>query len=256
VLGGARRRYWPLAVFAFWGMMTGALFYKEILPNYLAPAHPSYQDLFSDESLPSRRRMGIYVGDERAGFSDTTSIRLPEGSYRITNRTEVASERLGLLNPLSANFTLNLNPEKRLEDFTLDLKEPFQAEVTGKVLQDTIRISAQIGRFSIEQEYPFRAEDLLVTSLNPATFPHRLRVGKRWTAKMLNPRNFTVDVAEFQVVKKEKIEIGGRSLEAYQVLMRIPGFQKDLKAWVSTDGEVLRQETPFGFVLEKEAIDD
>ncbi len=236
--------------------MTGALIYAEILPNYFLRATPAYSDLFSDENLPSRRRMGIYIGDKRVGFSEAITERLPEGSYRITNRTEVTSERLGLLNPLTSSFILNLNPERRLESFTFGLKEPFQAQVKGEVLQDKIHIVARIGRSSLEQEYAFQGEDLLVTSLGPSGIPHRLRVGTRWSVRVLNPRTFEVDRAEMRVVKKEKIEIEREMLETYLVRMRIPGFQKDLRAWVSMEGEVLRQETPFGFVLVKEATND
>ena len=237
--------------------MTGLLIYREYAEKWFLPPAPTYENLIVQENLPSFGRMGIFSGEKRIGFSETLLEEMPDKSYRLTSDLEVTTAFLLQEAFIKSHMVLGFSQAKRLQNLKLNLGGSLKLDVTGEVSDGILRLAIRVGNQTLRQEYPFKADDLLVTSFEPfgpGGRVQRLRVGSRWTVQMLNPKSLDMDTVELKVVGKEEVSIEGKETPAYLVRMKMPGLAKELHSWVSPSGEVLKQETPFGFTLVRESV--
>jgi len=252
----------------FWLIMMAVLAHREILPAYRAARQSStgatYARLEEYAEAGHVSQMGIYLGDRRVGRS-VSVFRKVGDEVRLSNDTEVNLE----LSPAAAAVPAAVNGlhavmrfrarilEGRLLDFRLTVSSPpktpplaiVDGYPTGKVLVLRVRQ----GDRTTTQTIPFAAEEVLSSNLTPlVALPERLRVGRRWTIRTLDPTTYAVRSVQAEVVAREPVSLDGVTRDAYRI--EIPYGSYRVQVWVAPDGEVLKQKF-LGFVFLKEQPD-
>ena len=166
----------------------------------------------------------------------------------------------------TANFSLNLFERKTdlyidghawrsyadgMRDFDFVFKSGKHALRAVGMVTDGM-LAAEIHSGGDVQEYSFPIGDSVQLSFGmdaPNIDLLTLEEGGEVYIDTFDPVRMAKGKARVRREGQEEIEISGRSVEATVITTTVSNMST--KAWVNEDGEVLRAETPFGFMLEK-----
>ena len=263
-----------LFIAGFWLVMMALLFRREILPGLAlawreTDADQTYEALINATHRTRTARMGIYwptLGN-RVGTT-TTTIRRIGDSHQISTLTNISVGVLGKLFLLSEDpagagdvapdtaITVTsralIGPKFQLVSFAaaattspraLRLMSIRARTAGGKLL---VTVEDQAGRITT-REVPYDPSSALSQSFSVASSPGGLQVGKRWQVRMLNPLKGSYETAVAEVARRTTLEWNGAPHDVF-VVETAWGLSKAI-AWVTPDGEVLRQRAPFGVML-------
>ena len=245
-----------LGVTAFWATMMGALVKREVLPAWATSTPVGYASLLGPEELLRQSRMGIYLRGIRLGHADTTVQRNAGSGLDLVSRVMLSLEGLpvpilGELREIKTSLIVRVDANKAIDSFSLTVRQPMFIAVNGEVIGDKLRMITQYeDGTSSEKTVPFDASRIMSSSFSPFVGMRNLKVGKEWHVWSFNPLNRGMTQVKVTVTSKEKTTFNGETVDVF-VLTAAHGAMQ-VKSWVTPDGEVLRQETPFGFSLRRE----
>jgi len=246
---------------AFWLVMMGLLIRNEILPNYTVEENAGYASIVRGIQGTEAWEMAVFKDGEEVGTSHTTVDPKQDGSYVISNGTNI-EVRLGMLvSKVQATLEVYVGKDKELDRLFLTVAAlGSRADLTGVREGDKLKIKAALNGQTFEEEMPY--ENGLVSSyFEPFAVGRRLKVGQAWRTRMLDPLSQKFTNAEVKVVGKETLKLAlkkgeaERTFETYKIVM--DWGTNRLQAWATEDGRVLKEETPLGYTLVyREASDD
>jgi len=236
--------------------MMGLLLYKEIIqPQSFIFAPGIGQGPKGFLKLPFRQEwMGIYYQDKKVGFSYTTispQILNDEEGYNITNRTKLFLAMAGEeynLNLEGFSFVDSLYRLKRFEmrvasgDYRIDIK--------GECQRNKLLVSIKSAGNIFRKEIDIKEEVLLANTLTPFYVLPSLYPGRRFTVDLIDPLTLSLGKAEVTVGEKQEYLFKGEMREVMPVEVRYRGISSH--ALITEGGEILREETPLGWVMVKE----
>lgn len=240
----------------FWLTMMGIFVYQEIIqPSSFIFARGNSRNARAFFKLPLRQEwMGIYYRDSKVGFSYTTiSPKVIDGEegYNITNKTKLSLAMSGEEYNLSLDgysFVDNLYKMKRFEmkvvsgQYCISLK----GESSGDIFSITVRSAGEVFHKEIEME----DETLLANTLTPFYVLPTLYPGRSFSVSIIDPLTLTLGRAEVKVGEKEDYIFRGQKRRVMPVEVTYRGISS--RALVTEGGEILREETPLGWVMVKE----
>ena len=248
------RKIAGLTSFLIWLVMMGTLYVREIRPAMISAQRPTYRDYFS-ENVGKVSRMGIYINQERIGFSQTELIQTPGGTSQMVNETELRSSVFGRMTNIKSLMTVNLDSELKLDDFSLAVySDIIRVNMSGIFREGKLLLTLEAGGSRMKRAIDFDPDELIVNSLAPFTSAQDLKVGKKWSVRMLNPVGMTMDNIDMEVEAKEKFIYDGRETDVFRVAMALPGTEEKIYSLIDEEGRVMRQNTPYGFYLVREAV--
>jgi len=246
-----------LGVVGFWAVMMGSLvrhWLLEVKPE-LVPG--TYRSVLTPERENYQTRMGIYVpgeaGLQRVGFTETVFF-YDEDRYSIQNTTRVRMPVHGLLRALSAfdlTSTAVIGKGHQLERLAVLLSSAMgRAECHGRVVDGKLVLAIKLGDQEDVREVPLPPGGIVASSLSPLVALPPLRVGMRWSVAILDPLTLAPRRLELEVLRREGIEWEGRHWDTHVVEIRADVLKA--QAWISRDGEVLKERALFGLTFIKE----
>ena len=256
-----RRRLVILVIVGLWVVMMATL-----ARRYLLEVRPEFVPGTWRFELPRERRdhqwrKGIYLptarGLQRVGHTQTVFYYRADGKYSIQNQTQVTVAIPGFL-PKPTGFDLTatalVGGDFALERLTMRLdSEPVKAICDGHVEEGKLILRATVN----EQEQPPYEIDLpegkvVAQGFSPLMAVPRPKVGMKWDVVVVDPFTFRPSRVEMEVRRREEIEWQGRKVGTYVVFIR-SGLVSAL-AWVTPDGEVLKERTLLGLTFIKESL--
>lgn len=239
---------------AFWLMMMLLLFMADVLPNYTAVDNPGYDTVVGKIEAPVTRVMAVMQGDEEVGLSTTNITPQPDGTYSISNVTDL-QVKVGILEyKFSAVLNVTLDADKQLDQVFLDvnLGADRRARVKGRRINDRLILEIDFAGNTFRENLPY--DNTIISSyFNPFPIGARLKVGQEWRIKLLDPLFGSTKVAVIKVVAKETIKLAVRKGEeprefsTYKIVTEWNSMT--LNAWATEEGVVLKEETPLGYTL-------
>ena len=238
----------------FWLVMMFLLFRADVLPNYTAADNPGYDTVVSKIEAPVSRIMAVMQGDEEVGESTTIINPEPDGTYFISNVTELWVKMGMFQSKLSAVLNVTLDADKQLDKvfFDVNLGAKGSAQIKGKRMNDKLILEIEFAGETFREILPY--DNTIISSyFNPFPMGARLKVGQEWRTKFLDPLSGGTKVAIIKVVAKETIKIAVRKGEeprefsTYKIVTEWNSMT--LNAWATPDGVVLKEETPLGYTL-------
>ncbi len=257
-----RHRLVVVLVVGFWAVMMASLVRRwllEVRPEHLPG---TYRSVLTPERQHYQSRMAIYVSglQERVGYTETVFKYTSGQGFEITNSTRVQRLVPGLLEKLgrfSLDTVMVVNRGYTLEEFSVTLLSPLvQAGCSGRVVgrELVVRTTVQ-GAGEQVHRVPLPPGGLVAGGLSPLLGLPPLRVGQRWSVAVLNPLTpLTLEPqqVEIEVKRRELLEWAGEVLDTH--VLEIRSGLLTSHAWVSRNGEVLKEKTAFGLTLVKERV--
>lgn len=255
------RRLIFIAVTGFWVIMMGTLvrrYLLEVRPEFVPG---TWRSVLTRERRNYQWRKGIYLPRggqlERIGYTQTVFYYRNDGKYTIQNQTHVTVRVLGLLpEPTDVDLlaTALVSRDFALERLTMRLdSEPLRAVCHGRneggklILRPTVN-----GREEEPIEIAMPPGQVAAQGLSPLLALPPLEVGMTWETVVVNPFTFKPSRVTLEVKRRETLRWQGRDMETYVVIVR--AGLAGIKAWVTPDGQVLRERTLLGLTFIKEPL--
>jgi len=248
-----------LAVAGFFALMWGLLLRAHLPVAPSARLQPFYNNLLSPGQTERTSKWGVYFGDRRIGEAETRIWRDGSGMISVRTNTEIhltkaAALVLGLTGTLDVEFTARISPLRGLQSFDVESKL-LNVQVMGTVAGDTMLVTGRFGKDNLKANVPYEEGRLLSEVLSPLTALPPLDeglVGQDWTVDMINPIAGTVEQVTVTVVGFKEATLAEGPARVFRLLFAARSTR--WVCWVTQEGEVLIQGTPFGLSLRREDI--
>ena len=248
-------------VLLVWGGMALALVDRETL-LFSGGGSMAVESLLRDPELFRVRRMGIYEGAARVGWTESRLERLDHARFVMTSKTEAQLRLLARLSlPVTVDSETVLSRAGVPETLTMKLSagsrglDVLVAGVRrGQAMALTVTHNGQV---LAEEEVPLPAGSSFDSGLLPLGDMPGLSIGRTWTVNHVNPITRKTERGTAEVISMEPVEIGGELQNAYRVEVTFPGsgFMRPV-AHIGTDGRLLRLSGIANYVFIREEADD
>lgn len=241
-----------IAIIAFWIVMTVLLLKREVFIPRLTPdrmAGSGYSDVPTDTwmaiSLPDKTQIGFV----NVRTEPETRESVPGTTIRVLGRV-----RLSMFGDISEMIAMGQTWISRTEgvrDFSFNIRSSgHEVDVNGAVEGGFLRAHIVTAGERYPIELPVDNSLRLTTSVgfNAVSFP-ALKPGDTFQIDTFDPLTLSASQAKISCTGTEMIEILGEQVESRVVIVDSNGVKT--RAWISDSGEVLRAETPVGFIVER-----
>ena len=258
-------RYFKFTVLAVWLVCMSWLVRYEAFPHWFEDTIPGYRGLTRELPAVKDSWMKVLWNGEHVGYSNSTMeidetdgredlqmrsqlmlhLQMPDGSNQLRIDTRVSIRDGHRLHSFQVTFFMgNIQGEINAVRDTGDF---FNIELQLKPMMGDARMQR---RLQIP-EHAIIAGPLMDTGLR------NLRPDQELRMRTFDPFSLTGDLSEV-VFRGEGYEMlamdGGEPVHVSRVSMRTG--EMVMSAWLNEHGQILRQETPFGFVLEAATVND
>jgi hypothetical protein len=247
------------SIASFFAVMWGLLLRAHVPTPVAAPVRPDYDNLLKLDEEERFTRWGIYLGPKRVGRADMTVARLQDGTVSVRAVSELkldtASRLLfGLSGKLDVLFGATVSPLRGLLAFNMKSKL-LKSDLQGSVRGGEILLTGHVGDQRVRTSLPYDEDKLLGEAFSPLTSLPELKksqVGQRWTMSMLNPITGALEDVTATVRSYKDIDLAGDDVRVFE--LSFSARTNHWSSWVTEDGEILVQGTPFGLTLRREDL--
>ncbi|MDQ1257797.1 MAG: Transglutaminase protein [Candidatus Hydrogenedentes bacterium] len=223
---------------------------REVIVPYLG-----YGKVLADVERETDTWMGLYAGDDACIGVVNTQVR-PEvrddergQSLRFWSKIEMTVLSFPTEVRLNGNAWASLKRGLREFDFSI-VSEAHKIHIAATIDEGVLKGEIQTGGEVLPLEIPVGDNLLLSSDLGTAALNvPGIEVGEEIFIDTFDPMTLSVTKAKIECIGEESIRYGDKDVLTKVFVTHVGGFTS--KAWVSADEEVLRAETPFGFILKK-----
>jgi hypothetical protein len=233
--------------------MASWLIRYEAFPEKFESSLGGYEGLISRDVLMLDSWMRIMFKGSPIGFSHSTmGINESDPALRhvVKNHLTVRMKVMGLEQQILADTDARLDDQYKLQQFAFSM--------TAK--DYNIRIAAsRAGKdtFDLTMRTPYTKRsstitvprDVVIYSPMTEMAVKKLRPGQKLTIRTLDPMSLSTAKITFHALRKEPITVGDRTYTATVLSSDYHGGKA--LSWIDESGIILRQETPFGWTMEK-----
>ncbi|MHC4480894.1 MAG: hypothetical protein ACYS1C_08000 [Planctomycetota bacterium] len=246
-------------VTAFFAVMWGLLLRAHLPSPAAEPVRPDYGNLLKPGQQERTTRWAIYFGEFRIGDSEMSIERLEDGTISIHTRSEVNLEGaaeflLGTSGVVDVDFRVNVSPLRGPLFFQVG-SEKLKTTLHGRIRAGEILLTGHVSGRKVRTTLPFDQDRLLGEAFSPlAAMPElaKSRVGGTWKVDMVDPIAGRLQQTTVTILSSKEVELAGQAVTLFELHFAMG--RNRWTSWVTEDGEVLVQGTPFGLTLRREDL--
>ena len=198
---------------------------------------------------------GVFYRGNRIGFVREKFTPLKVGG-RAEQEGRFTLNILGQERQLDIAGSATVGAGGELDEFSFRLttasdRSPFETEVTEKVEGQVLVLNIRSGDSTRTERRRLQEPLVLPLNLHRSLASKGLEPGQEYRLRLLDPTTLTEGEAEITVLEREIVRWGGHEEEAFRIRSRFAGLSTT--AWINAEGEILKEETPLGWTLMKEA---
>lgn len=259
-----QRRLVIVVVVGFWAVMMATLVRRWLLEVRPELEPGTYRSVLTRARRNYQWRKGIYLpgkrGLERVGYTQTVFYYRADGKYSIRNITRARVSVPGILDtpvPFELDASAVVGTDFRLERLSLTFdSEPLKANGHGRLVDGTLMLR---GTVNGEERGPYEIAlpqgEVAAQGFSPLLALPPLKAGMKWSAVVVDPFTFRPSKVELEVLRREPLVWEGKPRNTFLVVIRAgPGGLFSARAWVTPDGDVLKEQTLLGLTLIKERV--
>ncbi len=246
-----------IAVFT-WAMTLMGIARYEAYPEYFSRTLAGYGGLLARDVLISDSWMRILYRKTPIGYSHTqmdTDPSSPTHYRTLNNRVQVRLNLMGEKHSLRLDTYATLDVFNQLQTFTFSLSSAaYAATVRGRRTRaNTYLVITETGAGRHVQHMDIPDDVVLYSPMTELAIKN-LQPGHTLTLRTLDPVTVTAVPLTLRALRRERIAVSGHD---YAVTALAVDYQNTtVRAWVTHDGQMIRQETPIGWVLETCTMDE
>lgn len=191
--------------------------------------------------------MTILQSDRKIGYNHRQTTETETG-YRLTERTVMRINTMGLVQDIDLKTAANLNPDKSLSTFNASLaSNRFSFNVQGRVEGKTLHVSTESGQV----EFPLDSPLYLSSGLWDAAASLSLEPGRSFDFTIFDPISMGNHTVQVTFEGRETVFFpNGARQEARKFSASFMGAVES--AWIDEEGTVLKEEGLLDITLVKD----
>ncbi|MDD5771885.1 MAG: transglutaminase-like domain-containing protein [bacterium] len=209
-----------------------------------------------DNSLMKDEWMGIYFNKKKIGYSHWMMVPDKDKNMFLINEQSYMSFTAGGENiKMRINNVAVVDPALKLKEFTSYLStSQYKLKVEGKVAGDRLNIKFISDKSAKYFSIPLKEIPSITSNLNQYILSKGLTVNSNYIFPYYDPFTLSNKNISITVEKKEQIKVYGEMEQAYKIKEDYDGII--IYTWLKEDGTRIREESPMGFILQRERQDD
>ncbi|MBT8334910.1 MAG: transglutaminase-like domain-containing protein [Deltaproteobacteria bacterium] len=193
---------------------------------------------------------GIYFDNKKIGYVENHF--LPEaGALRIRQK---AVMRLNIANQshlVELRLEAILQSDNTLNTFDFVFSSPFyQMKARGSVNDTLVSFSLDTGNSTINDQIQLNAPPMISTSRRGYLLNQGMSKGEKVRLPLFDPLSLTAKETVVEYWGKEQVLVQGRVFNLHRFTEMLAGAR--INSWLDDDGNVIKEESPAGFVFIKE----
>ncbi|MCU0606801.1 MAG: transglutaminase family protein [Candidatus Edwardsbacteria bacterium] len=190
---------------------------------------------------------GIYLQDEKIGYSVTISRTLPGGGRAVSNRAVMRLNLMGTAQEVLAATNYSLDASYHLTDLDFRLDGAARLEISGRVDGRELELVVTSDGSRTTQHLPLDGPVYLPDALDAMIAGKTLQVGRRYDFATFDPASLSVQPAAVTVAARETLAVDGARVPAFRLDIVFSGAVSS--AWVDSAGRTLKEQGPMGIVM-------
>jgi hypothetical protein len=220
---------------------------------------PDYDRLLPEGEEERNEVWDIYFEMLRIGESELTVSREGDGSLLLHSRLRAdvgaATQFItGSAGAFELDFHARVSPITGLTSFDA-MSEMLDLQVFGNVRDGNLHLTGNLGADRIRATLPFDEKKVMGQLLSPMTALPELsedQIDRPSVVELFNPLTGRMQDVTLTITGAQPIELEGEETTAF-TLRAVMGRSR-WNSWVTGDGDVLIQGTPFGLRLQKRGL--
>ena len=192
--------------------------------------------------------LGVYFNNDRIGYVENRFVRADSGDLLLDQKAYL------LLNILKENHAVTLsgkavlNKDSLLKTFSFRLEAPFYSmEVAGEVHDRLITLTMNNGKQEIHDRIPLQSPPFIATNRRAYLLSRDLEKGVKVRVPYFDPFTLSVQDTVVEYKGKEKTLVNGIVHNLHHFLESHAGIR--VNSWLNDQGDVVKEESPAGFVF-------
>lgn len=235
-----------LTVLLIWLVLIGLLLKRDVFISTL--------DLRETAVIKQAARedyQGIYFKGQKIGYVAEIYRPQKDQTVSIEQRASMTLNVAGQRNPVNLNLKAILKENGRLKNFTFSFRSPFyRMHADGRVKGKTVTFTLSTGSATIHNSVELTAPPLLSTSRRAYILKKGIKKGEKFRIPWFDPVSLTAQNTIIEYYGKERVYIHGRVYNLHHFVETFAGAR--VNSWLDDNGEVVKEESPAGFVFIKE----
>jgi len=193
---------------------------------------------------------GIYFDDKKIGYVENHF--LPEsGALRISQKAVMRLNIADQSHLIELQLEAVLRADNTLKDFNFGFSSPFyQMKAHGSVNDTLVSFSLDTGNSTIHDQIQLNAPPMISTSRRGYLLNQGINKGEKVRIPFFDPLSLTAKESVVEYRGKEQVLVQGRVFNLHRFTEVFAGAR--INSWLDDDGNVIKEESPAGFVFIKE----
>lgn len=209
-------------------------------------------------TIPYELWMGAYVGDIKVGY---LSLKIDRAEFDGIKGYRIVNVFNNHLTVLGADLTQVVTTIVRTDENFVPLLEDFSMASGGKTTRvratfknDAIECVISAGSGSSTKTIPIPEDANLVGDAMLALPDTSPEVGKIYKMHYFNPLTLSIEELTISVERREKIDIGGKSIDAIVMKNRTP--MGEMLVWQEPGGEIVQVQAMLGIKMIRQSREE
>jgi len=235
-----------------WVLLVAWLVRYEAFPEYFTHSLAGYKSLLAKDVMVEDRWMRLLFKDQPIGYSHS-SVELDETDpmrhYTVANRLYARIRAMGLDQPVFADTIAYIDAMHVLRRFEFTLSSgSYKMSITARRGKDQqFHVVMKTGNTS-QKSIVTIPDDVILYSPMTEMALRDLEPGEELRLKTFDPATLSPAGLTIRALRREVLKQGGREYNATVLASDYQGLT--VQSWMGEDGTLLRQETPFGWIME------
>jgi len=246
-----RKKIISTLILLFWFVMLGLLIER----TYLRPSSVIALDAATAEGVRATDEwFGIYQQGAKIGYAHSKTIPEAE-TYHFVEESEMDILALGTVRRVKTiiNSYSTKNFLLKYFDFTMQ-SDMTTMKIKGAVLGNKLVLDITTGGQTRTEKIHLVRPPYLSPNIKPAILLLGLETGRTYRFPLFNPATMSTEEATISIESRERIKIGNAEQTVYKLKESFQGMEA--ASWITQEGETIKEESPLGYVLLRENMDE
>jgi hypothetical protein len=227
--------------------MAGLLVHR----TYFSTASVVAVDVITEEGIRTGDEwFGIYQQGRKIGYAHTQT-GIEGDAYHLFEESEMDVLALEHVQRVGTVINAYTTRTFQLKYFDFKLRSgPSTMDIKGAVVGKQLVIDIVTAGNTRKESFRLKEPIYLTPNIRPAVVRLGLEPGKRYRFPLFNPATLSTEDAYVTVDAKETIKVGDTDLAVYKLKESFQGMEAT--AWITQEGETIKEESPLGYSLLKE----
>ncbi len=234
-------------IILFWLVMLGLLLER----TYFRSAAVVAFDVITAEGIRTGAEwFGVYQKGRKIGHARTTSM-MDADTYHFNEESDMDVLALGRVQRVRTWINAYTTHTFVLKYFDFKLStDASTMEIKGAVVKNSLVIDIMTAGETRKERFPLREPVYLTPNIRPAVVRLGLEPGRQYRFPLFSPATMSTQDAFVTVEARETIKVGDADLTVYKLRETFQDLES--YAWITPEGETLKEESPLGYALLKE----